>query len=95
MSKFPKIKSVDPLSEKRLQVAFVSGEIKIYDCKPLLSENAFGPLKDDAFFQNVKVDATGYGISWNDFVDLSESELWINGQDVKPESKELHTGVSD
>jgi hypothetical protein len=25
------------------------------------------------------VDKHGYGIAWNDELDLSESELWING----------------
>ena len=41
--------------------------------------DAFRPLKDEAFFKNVRVDSAGYGIIWNDYVDLSESELWVNG----------------
>jgi len=28
----------------------------------------------------VKADKHGYGISWNDEIDLSESELWLNGE---------------
>ena len=47
----------------------------------LITEEAFRPLKDEAFFENVRVDAAGYGISWNDYVDLSELELWVNGRD--------------
>jgi hypothetical protein len=39
----------------------------------------FQVLKNDAFFKLVKVDAGGYGISWNDAADLSEYELWTNG----------------
>jgi hypothetical protein len=27
----------------------------------------------------VRVDAGGYGVSWNDDLDLSEDELWVNG----------------
>ena len=80
MSTYPKVTSVTPLAEKRLRVVFFSGDVKIYDCNPLLGEDAFASLNDDAFFYHVKVDSTGYGISWNDFVDLSESELWINGE---------------
>lgn len=30
----------------------------------------------------VQVDPGGYGISWNDNVDLSENELWINGKEI-------------
>jgi len=30
----------------------------------------------------VKVDAGGYGISWNDDIDLSEYELWTNGKPI-------------
>ena len=39
-------------------------------------------LKNDAFFKTVKTDAGGYGISWNDDVDLSEYELWTNSTEV-------------
>ena len=43
-------------------------------------QNPLSTLKDDAFFKNVRVDQAGYGVVWNDNVDLSESELWINGK---------------
>lgn len=39
-------------------------------------------LKTDAFFKAVKVDHGGYGISWNDNIDLSEYELWENSVEV-------------
>lgn len=31
---------------------------------------------------SVQVDVWGYGISWNDFIDLSEYELYINSKEV-------------
>ena len=40
----------------------------------------FQLIHNDAFFKSVKVDSGGYGISWNDDVDLSEYELWVNGE---------------
>ncbi|MEI6828193.1 MAG: DUF2442 domain-containing protein [Desulfuromonadales bacterium] len=80
MATYPKVKSVTPLSEKQLFVTFTTGDTRVYDCAPLLSESSFYPLKDEAFFKNVHVDQTGYGVVWNDNVDLSESELWINGK---------------
>ena len=81
MAMYPKVKSVTPLPGKQLRVTFVTGDTKVYDCTPLLNEPPFYPLLDDAFFNNVHVDGTGYGIIWNDNVDLSESELWIHGTD--------------
>jgi len=32
--------------------------------------------------KSVRVDSGGYGISWNDDVDLSEYEIWTNGVEV-------------
>lgn len=87
MATYPKVKSVTPLSGKQLLVTFTTGDTRIYDCAPLLKEFAFVPLKDDAFFRNVHVDQTGYGVVWNDNVDLSESELWINGKPVMPNAQ--------
>ena len=75
----PKILSVQVLEEKRLLVKFVNGVEKIYDCVPLLQLEMFAWLNNDAFFKTVKVDGGGYGISWNDEVDISEYELWTNG----------------
>ena len=80
MATYPKVKSVIPLSGKQLFVTFITGDTRVYDCAPLLNESSFYSLRDDAFFRNVHVDQTGYGVVWNDNVDLSESELWINGK---------------
>jgi len=86
MRDYPLIKSVIPLKVKRLKVRFENGITKIYDCRPLLEFPAFEPLKDDAFFKNVYVDDPGYGIIWNDEVDLSEAELWVNGVEDNTEN---------
>jgi hypothetical protein len=82
MATYPKVKSVTPLSGKQLFVTFTTGDTRVYDCTPLLNDSSFYSLKDDIFFKNIHVDPTGYGVVWNDDIDLSESELWING---KPE----------
>ena len=38
----------------------------------------------EAFFKAVTVDPGGYGVSWDDEMDLSEYELWNNGVEVEP-----------
>lgn len=84
----PKIKSVTPLKEKRLLVTFVNGVQKIYDCQWLLNLERFQLLKNEAFFKAVTVDPGGYGISWNEEMDLSEYELWNRGVEVEPSTDE-------
>ncbi len=78
----PKILSVQALENKGLLVKFVNDIEKIYDCTPLLNMDMFQVLKNDAFFKSVRVDSGGYGVSWNDYADLSEYELWTNGVEV-------------
>jgi hypothetical protein len=81
---YPRVTSVKPLTCKRLQVIFAGGKIKIYDCRGLIDNEAFRPLASEAVFRNVHVDPFGYGIMWNDEIDLAESELWLNGKEAEP-----------
>ena len=78
---FYKIQDVKPLEKYKLLVTFTNREIKIYDIEPLFDKWTI--FKDliyiNGLFQQVKVDAGGYGISWNDDIDLSCDELYYNG----------------
>lgn len=77
---FHKVKTVSPLPEYRLSVQFSEGCTKIYDIKPLFeSIPSFAQLREPHLFSEVCVDAGGYGIVWNDELDLSCDELWENG----------------
>jgi len=80
MDQIPRIETVRPIGSARPLVRFRNGEERIYDCEPLLARSQFRLLADPAFFRAVHVDAGGYGISWNDSIDLSEYELWSNGE---------------
>ena len=77
---FHKVKEVYPLPDMRLSVIFANGATKVYDVAPLLSRfDAFKMLQDSHVFGSVEVDVGGYGIVWNDDIDLSCDELWENG----------------
>ncbi len=82
MNSYPRVMSVKPLKDKLLLVTFHNGTEKIYDCAPLFKDKVSSPLTDDVLFRCVKTDQGGYGISWNDEIDLSESELWLQGLPV-------------
>ena len=78
---FNKVKDVKPLPEYILLVSFMSGEQKKYNVKPLFDK--WEPFKAlelvDGLYEQVKVDVGGYGISWNNDIDLSCNELYSMG----------------
>ncbi len=82
---FHKIKSVRPLPERRLSIQFSEGITKIYDVKPLFRKwEAFQALEEsEELFYEVEPAPGGYGVVWNDDLDLSCEELFNNGKEVK------------
>ena len=78
---FHKVKSVHPLPEYILDVQFLNGEEKQYDVKPLFAKwETFRSLQTiEGLFEQVKVDMGGYGIVWNEDIDLSCDELYFGG----------------
>lgn len=78
---FHKVKSVTPDQNLTLLVHFAEGNAKRYDMRPLLDQfPPFRALADiPGLFAQVRVDPGGYGISWNDELDLACDELWANG----------------
>lgn len=82
---FHKVKNIAPLSDFRLNVQFSEGVTKLYDLKPLFDQfPVFKRLKDDpAEFTCVTIDVGGYGVIWDDDLDLSCDELWEKGTIVR------------
>ena len=39
----------------------------------------FEQLKDNVLFNKARIDVGGYGIVWNENIDISSEELWKNG----------------
>ena len=82
---FHKVKAVSALPDHRLCVQFAEGVTKLYDVKPLFEK--WAPFKtletSPELFSAVEVDAGGYGIVWNDDLDLSCDELYENGEIVR------------
>ena len=78
----PSVKSVKPVTKRRLLVTFVNRIQKIYGCNGIMHLDRFRLLQNEAFFKMAAVDPGGYGVSWNDEIDLSEYELWNNGLEI-------------
>jgi Protein of unknown function (DUF2442). len=82
---FYKIVNVKTMTDYNLLVQFQNGVEKIYNLNPLFEkwEDFKDLMNIRGLFEQVKVDKGGYGISWNDEIDLSCNELWNNGEIVK------------
>ncbi len=76
-----RIVSVNVLNNATLSVVFQNGIVKKLDVQTLYSAfpqfKAFETTPD--LFQQVQVDIGGYGVSWNDTLDLAADILWENG----------------
>ena len=70
--------SVRALDDYKLWVRFSTGEVKIFDFKPLLNKGIFVALKDESFFKTVYVD---YGVPvWgNGEIDIAPERLYDDG----------------
>jgi hypothetical protein len=77
---YPRICSVQALPGKKLRVGFNNGDIRLYDCRPLLKEEPFKALQDEALFRLARAEQHGYAVIWNNDIDLAESEVWIHGR---------------
>jgi hypothetical protein len=77
--KCPRIFKAKAINDYTLVIEFTSQEVKTYNILHLLENPRFAPLRQPTFFKNFRVEQGGYGIVWNEDIDLSEYELWRNG----------------
>ena len=80
---YPKIVRAEAIGERVIRFEFANREIKDYDISYLIDKPMFLLLQKPAFFRNFKVEPGGYGLVWNDDIDISEYELWIKGKTVQ------------
>ena len=82
---FHKVKSVSALPDYCLMVQFSEGVTKKYDVSLLFERwESFREFeKQPELFESVQVDTGGYGVIWNDDLDLSCNELYECGEDIK------------
>ncbi len=93
---FPKIKKVIPLAGYILFIVFENGEEKQYAIQTACKKwNIFENLLIiPHLFEQVKLDQGGYGIIWNDEIDLSANELYQNGVKINKERNDMIAHIS-
>lgn len=79
-----RIKSVKPLENYIIESVFLDGTVKQYDMRKVYP--VYPQFKDfetiEGLFEQVQVDEGGYGISWNDELDLNANDIWEDGLEV-------------
>ena len=84
---FYKITSLSTLDNYILLVCFSNGVFKKFDLKPII--NKYLPFKDlvniNGLYKQAKIDVGGYGVIWNDELDISSNIIFEKGDEVKPE----------
>jgi Protein of unknown function (DUF2442) len=78
--KHPKIISARAIDNNTLKIEFDNSIKKTYDIRRVIDREMFMPLKNYSLFQNVQIDNGGYAVFWNEDIDISEYELWTNGE---------------
>ena len=100
---FHRIRTISVVAPFRLRAVFVDGVEKDYDLRRWENRPEFSLLfRHPALQTAVRVEPGGYGISWNDDIDLSAEEIYWNGMDANcpnigdytEEREELHKDIS-
>ena len=68
----PRVKNVKPLPEYRLELTFTNGEVRVYDCQPILGFGVFSELTDPNYFSQARVSLG--------------TVMWPNEQDICPDT---------
>ncbi|MBE9156149.1 DUF2442 domain-containing protein [Nodosilinea sp. LEGE 06152] len=91
---YPKICQVEAISDRILRVTFTNQTIKDYDISPLLEKPIFALLRQPTFFKSFTLEPGGYGIVWNEDIDISEYELWRHSTALKADGDLNPTGIA-
>ena len=77
------ITKVTPKDNMIIEAIYADGEIVDFDVSTMIEKHhEFKALEDIELFNSVKVDGVGYGVSWNDELDLSSDGIYLKGKHV-------------
>ncbi len=85
-----KIKSVITQNDLIISATFFDGTVKEYSVDRLF--NIYPQLKElenRELFNSVQVDAGGYGVSWNDDLDLDAETIWEDGIEIGKDTVDI------
>jgi hypothetical protein len=84
----PEMVAVIPRPEHTVRIVFADGEVRDVDITPLLDTPAFSPLREQAVFEQVTVDAQTGTITWPGDVDLDPDVIYA-ALDLGPQKAQV------
>lgn len=79
------------IDDRTLMVKFTNFKIRKYDISSLLKNPSFAPLQNPGIFRHFRIEPGGYGLVWNEDIDISEYELWQNRTPLTDEEIERYS----
>lgn len=77
------ITKIEPKENMELIATFADGEVVSFDVKTMIEKYpVFRTLEDEELFNSVVIDGAGYGVSWNDELDLSSDGIYNHGKHI-------------
>jgi hypothetical protein len=76
----PRVRTVTANDDYTLTVTFTSGEVKTYDCRPLLDFGVFTALRDPTTFK--RVHASRGTVEWPGEIDICPDTVYLDSRPV-------------
>jgi len=76
----PRVRHVKPMPDYRLEITFSNGEVRVYDCHPLLDFGVFVELRDEAYFRQAR--AEGGTVVWPHEQDICPDTLYMDSKKI-------------
>ena len=73
---YPKIISIEPLDEYKIRLCYETGEVKIFDVLPYMSDKWYEELYNKSYFRSIRLLPDGKGIEWAHGQDIAPHELY-------------------
>lgn len=78
------ITNIQTLDNLEFEATFADGEVVLFDVKTLFNKfPQFKALENNNLFSSLKIDGHGYGVSWNDDLDLASGGIYSRGKHVR------------
>jgi hypothetical protein len=88
----PRVVRVRPKAEYKLEITFSNGEVRLYDCRPLLGFGVFQELRDVAYFNRAA--ALGGTVVWPHEQDICPDTLYADSEKVRRTARSRATTPS-
>ena len=79
----PYLTDIKPIVGYKLKLYYETGEIKIFDVRPYIRGSWYNELKDESYFNKIRLMPDKYHVEWPNGQDLSPDGLYNNSTSVQ------------